>query len=565
MIPGLVLGGVLIGTSLLSALGALMVAHLMITRRNRPGNVIPFRVDDTETVFIFDNETLVDASDPARALLASIGDDGNGQGGGESSEWQRLAGWLAPRFDGFHAQIGSLAQTGTLELTTQGPPELWLQAEWRAGLARLTLHDPAAEGQLVAVDRPSHQATQAELIQLRETLKHAPVPVWRENHDGAVIWANPAYLGLASARDCAAGVLTWPLPKVFDTIPQGLARQAADADTCPGSTLFGGRVSVDSPAGGRHFDCRVFATDQDGVLGFALPADEAHKAEKTLGDFIRTLTRTFANLPIGLAIFDRHRRLQVFNPALTDLTTLGADFLSGQPSLESFFDALRSRQMIPEPRDYRSWRQALTAVERAATAGHFEETWPLTSGQTYRVTGRPHPDGAVAFLIEDITAEISLSRRFRSQIETGQAVLDTLDEAIAVFSPAGVQVMTNQAHDRLWDDDGATRLSQIGVTEAIESWRARAHPSPHWAQLRTLIGAGGPRRDWQGNIQLRDGRHMSCRLTPLAGGAMMVGFSASTQQPPVQQAPIQQPDADDPEDQSSSPSMPHPHKRKARA
>ncbi|WP_114967005.1 PAS-domain containing protein [Alkalilacustris brevis] len=558
MVSGFALGTVLAGTSLLSALAALLVAHIVLAARQRPGDVIPFHVDDTETVFIFDGENLVDASGPARALLGAIG--------GEGSEWQRLSAWLARRIPSFHDHIARLGEEGCMDLSATGTPPLHLSAEWRAGLARLVLRDPEAEGQLVAIDRLSHLATQAELAQLRQTLEHAPAPVWRESGDGTVIWANPAYLALASARDAAAGVLTWPLPRVFDTVPRGLSGDAADTGTAPGGTLFSARLEVNTQPGPRWFDCRICPAGGGDVLGFALPADDARKAEKSLGDFIRTLTRTFANLPIGLAIFDRQRRLQVFNPALTDLTTLGPEFLSGQPSLDSFFDALRSRQMIPEPRDYRSWRQALTAVERAAAAGHFEETWSLASGQTYRVTGRPHPDGAVAFLIEDISAEISLTRRFRSQIETGQAVLDSLPEAIAVFSSTGALVMSNQAYDALWPDDSATRLHRMGVAEVIESWRARAHPGPHWAQLRTLIGAGGPRRDWQGDIQLRDGRHMLCQLTPLAGGATLVGFSAHTRTAPhAAKGTAAATRAATAQTAAKTPATPKPRQRKARA
>ena len=62
--------------------------------------------------------------------------------------------------------------------------------------------------------------------------------------------------------------------------------------------------------------------------------------------------------------------------------------------------------MMPEPKDYRSWRQQMSDLEAAAQNGTYEETWALPTGQTYRVTGRPHPDGAVALLFEDISAEV---------------------------------------------------------------------------------------------------------------------------------------------------------------
>lgn len=528
MVVELALGAVLVGTSFSAALAALLVLHLFTGRRKRRAEGDIFNVSDEDTVFLFDDTDLLDATDSARALLDSLPANG--------SPWERLATWLDPRFPGFRSAIGELAQRGRMELRSAAHvPALVLRAEWREGIARIVLHDPAAEGRLVAVDRLSHIAAEEELAALRRILEHTPVPVWRETAEGAVNWANPAYLRLASARDAAAGVLTWPLPRIFpdpEEIEKPAQEMAHSRDSAaPAGSPPGARVQITGDDGAHWFDCVTVATERGDRLRYALPADTTVRAERALKDFVDTLTRTFADLPVGLAVFDRQRRLQLFNPALADLTTLAPAFLSARPSFEEFFDALRTRRMIPEPKDYRSWREALTATERGAQAGQFEETWTLPKGATYRVTGRPHPDGAVAFLVEDITAEISLTRRFRAEIETGQAVLDSMGEALAVFSPAGTLVMANAAYADLWGEDPETRVTEAGIAASLELWKGHAHPSPMWSELRALIGAGGPRRNWHGSVQLRDGRHLSCRLTPLAGGATLVGFRHDISQP----------------------------------
>ena len=178
-------------------------------------------------------------------------------------------------------------------------------------------------------------------------------------------------------------------------------------------------------------------------LIFALPADAAVQAETALRDFMQTLTKTFAHLHVGLAIFDQQRQLQLFNPALLDLTGLPVDFLSMRPSLLSVLDAMRDRNMIPEPKDYRGWRRQLVELEKAAASGLYEETWSLPGGQTYRVIGRPHPNGAIALMFEDISGEMLRTRRYRADLELGQSVIDQMDEAIAVFSEGGQLVMSN--------------------------------------------------------------------------------------------------------------------------
>lgn len=516
MFGNLLFGLVLIGTSFAAAVAALLAVHLILRRsaqrRRKAALAAPAAQEDA--VLVFDDEALLEACESGRALLDALPP--------ATSPWAQFSAWATPRFPGFAAAMAGLSGRGTLRLEAEGPHRMVLTADWCDGLARIALHDPLAEGRTVAVDRLSLAAAEQELAQLRRMVEEAPCPIWREEEGGAVIWANPAYLRLAADRGGAAGGLTWPLPPIFGVGPPAGAQPLKPPDA-PAATQRRG-LNAPAPGGPQWFDC-VDLPEPDGTrLGFALPADAAVRAESALRDLVQTLSRTFAHLPVGLAVFDRQRRLQLFNPALSDLTTLSPEFLTARPGFEAFFDALRTRQMIPEPKDYRAWRLSLTEIERAAAQGHYQEMWSLTTGQTYRVTGRPHPDGAVAFLIEDVSAEVSLTRRFRAEIETGQAVLDSLPDAIAVFSTDGVLVMSNTAYAELWGDAPDTVVGEVGVAEALRLWKSLAHPSPHWAQLRTLIGAGGPRRAWEGAIQLHDGRHMTCRLMPLTGGATMIAF-----------------------------------------
>src|SRR5690606_7195853 len=119
-------------------------------------------------------------------------------------------------------------------------------------------------------------------------------------------------------------------------------------------------------------------------------------------------------------------------------------------------------------------------------AGFHAETWSLPSGQTYRVTGRPHPDGAVAFLFEDISSEVSLTRRSRSELELGHEVLDALQEAVAVFQPSGELLMSNAAFTRLWQFDPGTTLGHVTLMDAVRVWQGQCQPTEVWGAARGL-------------------------------------------------------------------------------
>ena len=255
------------------------------------------------------------------------------------------------------------------------------------------------------------------------------------------------------------------------------------------------------------------------------------QAQNSLREFMQTLTKTFAQLQVGLAIFDAERKLQVFNPALLDLTGLPIDFLSSRPSIMAVLDGMRDRNMIPEPKDYRSWRRQIMELERATASGLFEETWNLPGGQTYRVVGRPHPNGALALILEDISPEMSRTRRYKADIELSQAVLDGLSEAIAVFSPAGQLVMTNAAYAALWGHDPCETLGTVVVSGLCGYWGEHSNASPLWVTLESYVSNPGDRLPWRSAFVLADGRPVA--VSPLQGGATMVSFSLPLQARPA--------------------------------
>lgn len=223
------------------------------------------------------------------------------------------------------------------------------------------------------------------------------------------------------------------------------------------------------------FDITTHKTDR-GIFYYASNANHIVQAELAQRKFSQTLSQTFAQLSIGLAIFDRKRQLNTFNPALLDMTGLNFEFLSGRPTLDAILDRLRESRMLQEPKNYATWRERFTQMKEKAKTGTYSEHWNLPDGQTFCVTGQPHPDGAFALLFEDISAEISLTRRFRSEIEISQAVLDHFNEAVVVFSSAGNLVLANAAYADLWGTDLSNNLVTMICGPSYENGKTVAHP-----------------------------------------------------------------------------------------
>ncbi|MDN5567305.1 MAG: PAS-domain containing protein [Paracoccus sp. (in: a-proteobacteria)] len=505
----LVLTSVLCGT--VSVLLAVGLIRMWDYHSRGPGRVArsaaPMDGQVQPIVFLFRQNRLIDATAPARALLdrVAVPDD----------DWLRLMQWVGPRFSDAADRLSDLPTLGRIELLGrqgQGSAALRLLAEdLDDGLWRVTVTDPDAQHCGTVIDSMSLQAMEEELHLLRGALDQTPMLVWRLDHEDRVTWANAAYLRRAEAR--SEGALGWPLPKLLDT-PRPV----------PGAGHGTRRAALEDKGIVSWYDCHSHRLG-DQMMMFALPADAAVRAERSLREFVQTLTKTFADLPIGLAIFDQGRKLQLFNPALIDLTRLPTGFLTARPTLFDFLDQLREQRMVPEPKDYRSWRQHMANLESAAATGHHVETWSLPGGQTYRVTGRPHPDGAVAFLFENITSEMSLTRKFRADLRLGSHVLDALDDALAVFASDGKLILDNQTYRNLWDQPAAT------LSEAIMAWKGSANTGPGFAALRDALLQPEGNATISGAMAGPQGQLLGWTISPLTGGRKMLRFRVGSGHP----------------------------------
>ncbi len=498
-------------TTLISFLVATLTLWIASRTINRDGkSTYSLMIEsDAETAFLFDNEILIDATQSAHALLGPKTED--------DTDWQRFVAVFGDRFSTLTDDLGMLGDAGSLTILPDcRDDKSSIKAEWWSGLARLVISEPENEN-APRIDGPSLAALESELETLRHTAKLAPYLVWQETRDGQIEWANAAYLSLAKSTLPENQNSSWPPPRLFDQ--PTVAQHSATPQAVRVSMKNKGLVQ-------EHWFDLTSKKVNETTLCFATSADPIVKAETTLNGFVQTLTKTFAHLSIGLAIFDKERQLALFNPALTDLTKLPFGFLSGRPTLYALLDRLRENQMMPEPKDYKSWRQQMTALEEAAADGTYEEIWTLPSGQTYRVIGRPHADGAVALLFEDISAEISLTRNFRQELEIGQAVLDGLKDAVVVFSSQGIITVSNAAYTELWGVDPSTAFGEMSIADAVHLWQEVCDPTPLWDDVRNFVGAQKDRVEWSGRATLDTGQNLVSQVSPLAGGATMVTFRA---------------------------------------
>ena len=480
------------GISLVALLGAAVIVATLGFSRKRGATVASGPEQDI--VLLFRDQVLLDATPDAISLFGH--------------DIQGLSEAVNALEQGFPNLKKTLAETPDWSgrMTSPIHASLQLNVSNLRGTTRFQIR-----GRIDSLLQPDNGKARRIATLMQDIRKFSPQLVWQQDLAGTVIWANAAYQAYAEKNN---------EPPFSDLAldmqgqPQKQQRIEAAGDSK------------------QWFDVTTIARDNS-LLHFANDATPLVRADRDRRDFVQTLGKTFADLSIGLAIFDKERQLAMFNPALLDMTKLPVTFLSARPAIDTVLDRLRELRMMPEPKDYATWREQFTAVEAGAKNGTYTQSWSLPDGQTFRVTGRPHPDGAFAFLFEDITAEVSLTRRFRSDIETGQAVLDTLPDAIAVFSGTGTMVVSNRSYSSLWSTQTELLLDHRDIKTEVSVWQENCIASPMWTEMRDFVQRLGGRKAWSENAMLVDGRHLRCHAQPIAGGMTMVRFVIAPPMRPV--------------------------------
>ncbi len=462
--------------------------------------------------FLFCDLDLEHATDQARSVLLKESGE---------TDWHALRAALTARFPGL-PDGNALRSLDTLTLRAAAlddPAVLHLDREQE--MTRIVI-----EGDFLIDASAVHEikSTEAELGTLRLAAASSPYPIWLVGADGKIHWRNIAYQTLADAARPSDEGTDDPLFHL-------------DQEELDEKRTVRASIKIEETNLTEWYNVTATQVD-DSTIYHAVDINAVIEAEVAQRNFVQTLAKTFAHLSIGLAIFDRNGQLALFNPAMVDLTSLPVEFLSGRPGLLAFFDRLRDNRVMPEPKNYSSWRQEISDMIAAATHASYQETWTLDTGHTYRISGRPHPDGAVAFLVEDITAEISLTRNFRAELELGQSLMDTFEDALAVFSAAGVLTFCNAAFREMWGMDPEGSFADVTIVDSLKEWQAQAEPDPAWADMRDFVMKVGERATWEADVIHKSDGLFTARLSPIASGATVIRFSVKD---PAQKASSQLP------------------------
>ena len=103
-------------------------------------------------------------------------------------------------------------------------------------------------------------------------------------------------------------------------------------------------------------------------------------------------------------------------------------------------------------------------------------------------------------------------------------MLDTVDEAMAVFSPTGVLTFSNAAYRDMWDVDPDASFADVLIRDSVAIWKERFGASRVWKSIEEFVSEFGDRKTWNIEVGQVDGANLSCHIVPLASGSTLIQF-----------------------------------------
>jgi signal transduction histidine kinase len=387
-----------------------------------------------------------------------------------------------------------------------------LEADGRAAGGSACLRIRPLVGERRQVKELSFDASKfaKQVERLSAILDAAPFPVWINDKDGGLTWANQSYVRSVEAPDLAAA--------------QGRSELLAaegklDRSKADPQTHLVGRAHAVQMGRVRALNIHEIPID-GGTAGFAIDATELENAEKELDRHIKAHASTLDKLDTAIAIFGADQHLRFFNQAYAALWNFDADWLKGQPLDGEILDRLRAERLLPEQANYREWKTKQLSCY--TTLDVRESYWYLPDGRSLLVVCEQHPFGGVTYLYKNLTKEYQLESRYNELFDVQRETLDNLAEAVALFGSDGRLRLANPAFNRMWDvtTDEKPHVDQLARRPGLDG-----HARAAWQDIRFgLTGLEGARKVVEGRFA-HGAQFLSFRAVPLPDGDALLTFT----------------------------------------
>ncbi|MBI1954088.1 MAG: PAS-domain containing protein [Proteobacteria bacterium] len=263
----------------------------------------------------------------------------------------------------------------------------------------------------------------------------------------------------------------------------------------------------------------------ESTVGYAFDLTELEEVEAELKRHIDLHHEVLNQLSTPIGIFGSDTRLSFFNPAYQKLFAFDESWLHTKPTLGEVLEDLRSRQKLPEMRNFQEYKKDRLQLCNTLLEP-IQELVHMPDGQILRMLLTPHPLGGIVYLFEDVTDKLALERRYNTLIAVQKETLDHLFEGVLVVGTDNRLRLYNPSFANIWALTELDLIPETHLSKIIEKMKPMFMNVEDWQQFQDhLTYVLMTRSPTNHKVILKDSRIIQYSYIPLPDGSHLISFN----------------------------------------
>ncbi len=294
-------------------------------------------------------------------------------------------------------------------------------------------------------------ACRQKLEDYRILIDNIPCPIWLRNENLDITLLNRRYLNLIGLKDfkniTPENTILRDLGNTTNLLE--LAKNAKESNTAQKkqiNILSGGDLRKYEITETPYYDSSFKTTRTIGSLIDITDFDEAKRSYQVHLDSHLDI---LSSLDTAFCIINTKHIFTFGNAAFLKLWNLPENFIDNEPHYNAFLEKIREQKTLPEVSDFKAYKEDENKAFDALTEQR-EDLLYIPDGRTFRRIRAPHPNGTL-IAYEDITGQLTATRRLNDLIAVQQGILDNISDSVIIFSPSLKLKSYNTAFHRLWE------------------------------------------------------------------------------------------------------------------
>lgn len=265
---------------------------------------------------------------------------------------------------------------------------------------------------------------------------------------------------------------------------------------------------------------------RDGALvGVAFDQSEKEKVKTELKEYTDVQNSFLESSSSAVAIYMADGKIKYFNQAFINLWGLDERWLFTNPTYGEILEELRHKRKLPEQADFSAFKKEHLKLFTKLPETYNEFMY-LPDGKVLRMIVIPFAVGGLLFAFEDMTSHLVLERSFNSLNAVQKAMLNNLNEAIAVFGQDGRLKVYNPAYLKLLDMETEYADKSPHIADIIESKKYLFQvKDSNWINVKNdLISVLYEREYQRTTLKMNNGAVIYRTVVPLPDGATLITY-----------------------------------------